>query len=165
MSICIIGGCERTARLRDTCSTHTICIYSGCTNGYVRSSGYCPTHELRIRRYGTPDVARALYLPFFHMVTANKVRKVASRLDLDAPNGCWETMTKDPRARVNLGWDGVRQVYVRSYVLMWAWTHQRDPVTCIDHLCSNARCARPEHLEEVPHQINMLRAFERKRGA
>lgn len=31
----------------------------------------------------------------------------------------------------------------------------------LDHLCANKRCVNPEHLEAVPHQVNIKRAYDR----
>jgi hypothetical protein len=32
-----------------------------------------------------------------------------------------------------------------------------DPSLSLDHLCRNTSCVNPDHLEQVPHRVNMLR--------
>jgi hypothetical protein len=183
---CRVDGCSDPVRCRELCNKHyirlrikgttdwvstrkrehpnSVCYFPGCTNGSVRISGYCLTHETRIRRYGDPGVQPTRFLPFFHMVTAEKVRSAYSRLVRDPDTGCLNTQTRDPRARINLGNDGTRIVYARVYQVTWAWLHQRDPVATIDHLCANPRCANPYHLEECSDRENTLRHYRRKRG-
>jgi hypothetical protein len=43
---------------------------------------------------------------------------------------------------------------------VWSYTHVVGPILpglVIDHLCRNKLCVRPDHLEPVTHQINILR--------
>jgi hypothetical protein len=43
----------------------------------------------------------------------------------------------------------------------WIWLQLCGPIPArftIDHLCRNRRCIRPDHLEAVPQQLNLMRA-------
>lgn len=174
---CSVDDCNEKIEARGLCNKHYLrlmktgtvewtsttkreqaqpaCIHNGCSNGSPRITGYCPTHQNRIDRYGSPDHQPKRFTPFYHLLSESCVAKVAARLNYDAPNGCWETQTKSPRQRVNLG----NGVYIHAYRVMWAWHHGRDPHASIDHLCKNPRCCNPEHLEDVSDRINTLRYY------
>jgi hypothetical protein len=49
---------------------------------------------------------------------------------------------------------------VRKMTHRWVWELLRGPLSpelSLDHLCRNTRCVRLEHLDPVPHRINVLR--------
>lgn len=70
-------------------------------------------------------------------------------------DNCWEwTGSRNSR-----GYGKVRCGRSHFYVhrLMYAWYYHQWPVYEIDHLCSNRACCRPDHLEDVPHSVNLAR--------
>lgn len=61
-------------------------------------------------------------------------------------------------------WDGYRLVY--AHRLSYEMHGGAIPEGLdLDHLCGNRVCVRPEHLEPVPHRLNVQRAWARKRSA
>lgn len=74
----------------------------------------------------------------------------------DAPGGCWHwtgSLDRDGYGRMRV--DGRRQ-----YVHRIAYEALRGRIPDgleIDHLCRVRACANPDHLEPVPHRVNVLR--------
>ncbi|MFF0744203.1 HNH endonuclease signature motif containing protein [Streptomyces sp. NPDC004111] len=75
---------------------------------------------------------------------------------IDAPGGCWiwtGCLDRDGYGRMRV--DGRRQ-YVHR--LSYEGLRGRIPAGLeIDHLCRVRACANPDHLEPVPHRVNVLR--------
>ena len=71
-------------------------------------------------------------------------------------DGCWEwTGWKNSDGYGYASWDG-RDVGVHR-IVMDLCGHTINGLD-IDHLCRNRACCNPDHLEAVPHAINMDRA-------
>ncbi|WKX70035.1 HNH endonuclease signature motif containing protein [Streptomyces sp. XD-27] len=74
----------------------------------------------------------------------------------DTERGCWEwTGTRDRNGYGLMCIDGRRRSVHRI-----AYEAVRGPIPVdleIDHLCRTRACANPDHLEAVPHRINVLR--------
>jgi len=73
------------------------------------------------------------------------------------PNGCWEWVA----ARNNGGY-GKFTISRTGWMLAhrWSYLHYVGPVPDglqLDHLCRNRACVRPDHLEAVTAQVNLLR--------
>lgn len=54
-------------------------------------------------------------------------------------------------------WHGM----VGAHRWLYSQSHQIPPGTELDHLCNNPSCVRPDHLEPVTHQENMVRGVAR----
>lgn len=80
----------------------------------------------------------------------------ARRVNLDAPNGCWEWT--GPVDHGGYGKFSVGHTYRGAH--RWSWEYYRGPIPAgkvIDHLCRNRRCVNPEHLEPVTQRENLRR--------
>lgn len=88
-----------------------------------------------------------------------QVRSIEARFweKVDKTNECWNwTRYKDPNGygRFQLG----KEKYIGAH--RFAYELSNGPIPkglVLDHLCRNPSCVRPEHLEAVPQQINVLR--------
>jgi hypothetical protein len=83
-------------------------------------------------------------------------------VDLDGPRTvddapCWNWRgARNKKGYGRFGYQG-RTAY--PHRLMYIWTYGVIPDGLeIDHLCRNASCVNPAHLEAVTGQVNMLRA-------
>lgn len=72
--------------------------------------------------------------------------------------GCWEW--DNPRhngyGRMILRGGGQILAHRLAYQL---FRGPLDPALTIDHLCGNTACVRPDHLEQVPHSVNVARGL------
>jgi hypothetical protein len=62
-----------------------------------------------------------------------------------------------PRFMVGSRSDGTRK---KTLAHRWSYEHFKGPIPAgltIDHLCTQPACVNPEHLEAVPHAINLRR--------
>lgn len=80
---------------------------------------------------------------------------------VDASGDCWIWIGERQRAGYGLfrvgTIDGKRP---RVGAHRWAWEYLVGPIPdgyTIDHLCKNHPCVNPDHLEPVPHSINLRR--------
>ena len=77
-------------------------------------------------------------------------------------SGCWEwQLATDAKGygqiklgRVQTGTRGTYRVHVAAYRALFGDVGEGLE---LDHLCRNRRCWRPDHLEPVPHKVNVLR--------
>lgn len=77
-----------------------------------------------------------------------------TKVDRD-PDGCW-TWTRS--LRVGYGAFKINGRVVGAHQLSYRWLVGRVPRRkCIDHLCGNRACVRPDHLEAVSYSQNMKR--------
>ena len=77
-------------------------------------------------------------------------------------DGCWE-WTGSKSHGYGQFWDGDRPVRAHR----WAWEQEHGPVPGgldLDHLCRNPGCVRPDHLEPVTRQENLLRGVSAQRA-
>ena len=130
------------------------CKIMDCVDA-VQAVGLCANHYYRLGAYGDP--LRCVFL---------RKGSVKERLFMRvAVSGeCWEFNGKVERKGYGrMMVNGVRkQVYTISFEL-----HHGRPITpglCIDHLCRNKRCVRPDHLEEVTNRENILRGIRFRKG-
>lgn len=71
-------------------------------------------------------------------------------------DGCWEwTAAKHPRGYGKFGLDGAWVLAHRVAYELLVGPIPADLV--IDHVCENASCVNPAHLEVVPQRVNALR--------
>lgn len=77
------------------------------------------------------------------------------------PNGCWlwigaKTPTRGLVYGVRLDGKRIRKAHIISYERSVGLVPDGME---LDHLCRNTLCVRPDHLEPVPHKINVLRGM------
>ena len=125
----------------------THCSVSDCPNG-VYAHDLCMRHYTRFRRYGDvsishrPDLGKTEAERFWE-----KVEKSAT---------CWLWTSA-------INWGGYAKFRIGKrdvYAHRWAYEHIVGPIPegmDLDHLCRVRRCVRPDHLEPVTHQENVLR--------
>lgn len=72
-------------------------------------------------------------------------------------NGCWLWTGSAPRPGYGRFWVDGGKVYAHRF----AYELLVGPIpegTEIDHLCRTPLCVNPDHLEAVPHRVNILRS-------
>jgi len=75
------------------------------------------------------------------------------------PNGCWQWIAgKDGNGYGKVRWGPEHRIR-KAHAVVWEIAHDEPVPDDIepDHLCRNRACVRPDHLEFVTHQVNMLR--------
>lgn len=105
---------------------------------------------------------RALAYPARADMTSSEQVRLDTGYDV-RPNGCWEwSGAAGSRGYCQVAVAGVRvQAHRLFYILRYG------PVPAnydIDHLCRNTRCVNAEHLEAVPHRVNIQRGFDHRRA-
>lgn len=116
---------------------------SECIPGRLRR-GLCERHYRRALKHGS--TANPRIDVFNHYVVAS--------------GGCWEwagAMWGNGYGKTSVKVHGTRLAHRAFYA------EHRGPIPKdmdLDHLCRNRRCVRPDHLEPVPHQINLIRGHE-----
>lgn len=122
----------------------------------VHAAGWCKTHYLRVRRYGTPTpiTARLDPIGFFW-----------SQIDRKGPSDCWLWIGPGRcgthqeygmvGARDGLTPSGTRLPHRIAYELTHGVTVPSE--VPLDHLCRNTLCANPAHLEPVTTKENVRR--------
>lgn len=117
-----------------------------------RARGYCHKHWRRFRKTGS---------------TADPKKPTAEQrfwAKVDAEGDCWEWLGArwHGYGRFTLGKDsGLSAIKVAAH--RWAYEYLIGPIPDgleLDHLCMNPPCVNPDHLEPVPHIVNI----ERSRG-
>jgi hypothetical protein len=88
--------------------------------------------------------------------TPADVERVRRRVDENAPGGCWLwTGYVDPNG---YGIVSIKGVSVRVHRAVYWWLVEVIPHRVeIDHLCANKHCCNPDHLQAVPHKLNVAR--------
>ncbi len=139
------------------------CSIDGCDRP-ARSRGWCPLHYGRWKRRGDPLVSRVY--SYSDGVTAEE--RFWDKVDKGTdPDACWLwTAYVSPDG---YGWCGYGERSHGAHRLSWLFAHGDWPTEQVDHQCHNRsgcmltndcphrRCVRPDHLEDVPHAVNMLR--------
>jgi hypothetical protein len=82
-----------------------------------------------------------------------------SRVDKGDGTGCWLwTGGKNPVSGYGQFWTRGKPLIVRAHRVALLFAHIAMPDDLeVDHLCRVRLCVRPDHLELVPHRINVLR--------
>lgn len=86
-----------------------------------------------------------------HLITSRFLRKLTPQ-----EGGCWlwPTVSSHGYGRIATGKGR------REYAHRWMYEHLVGPIPedlTIDHLCRVRACVNPDHLEAVPHRVNILR--------
>lgn len=81
---------------------------------------------------------------------------------IEEPDGCWRWTGYTQRNGYGSFGTGSRSDGTRRKVFAhrWAYEHFRGPIpegTTLDHLCMRRNCVNPDHLEAVPHAVNLRR--------
>lgn len=165
--ICSINGCDRKAQTRGWCPMHyarwrrsgdpgssipviqrytgSSCSVDGCETRAV-SRGLCRLHYGRLYKTGSVE-----YRP------PTPTDLLQAKYVTDAAAGCWMwTAYINPDGYGMFKHRGaMRLAHGASYEL------HIGPVPDgleLDHLCRNRACVNPDHLEPVPHKVNVQRA-------
>lgn len=80
---------------------------------------------------------------------------------INPETGCWEWQlfrTATGYGKVGAGHSQYREQIAHRLAYRVLRADGAPIVGEIDHLCRNRSCVNPDHLEDVPHQINMARA-------
>jgi len=89
---------------------------------------------------------------------AEAFKRIACKIDISGPYGCWEWIGASQSNNYGRVWDGSKTVYAHRFV----WTvfyGLIDEDLDIDHLCRNRRCVNPLHLEPVTRSENLKRGL------
>lgn len=83
------------------------------------------------------------------------------KTDFLNPEGCWVWTGKTNEA----GYGVIRANPNGQYLLAHRVSYEdaKGPIPEgleLDHLCENKPCVRPDHLEAVPHEVNLARAYK-----
>lgn len=116
------------------------CSIKGCDRPHA-ARGWCKGHHQQWRRGGTPQ------FPFLDSA-------IQFWLQVDFTENCWVWLgTLNRRGYGRFRRNG------HNLAHRWAYEFCVSPTNLeLDHLCRNPPCVRPEHLDPVPHAINMARA-------
>lgn len=153
------GGKPVGAPGRGTCSA------DGCSDPhYIK--GHCTRHHARVQKYGSLDGGLWEHSP---VILAGRGKPPEQRF--------WDRVDKNgplPAVRPDLGpcWEwtlsrnsnGYGQTFlfcdvaIGTHRVAWHLSgYELIPGMELDHLCRNPGCCRPEHLDQVPKLVNMLR--------
>lgn len=88
---------------------------------------------------------------------ARTIERIRRTVAVNAASGCWEwTGAVNAWGYARIGYRRKSRAAHRiSYILHKGAPPHRD----IDHLCRNRRCVNPDHLESVPHAVNVRRGI------
>lgn len=93
-----------------------------------------------------------------HRVRTELGERFISKFSIDDETGCWTwDAYKDRRGYARFG---LSKAHRSALAYRVAWEAVNGPVPDgleLDHLCRNASCVRPDHLEPVTHQENCQR--------
>jgi hypothetical protein len=99
------------------------------------------------------------------MRTARPIEdRLWEKVDKDSdPNGCWiwtASFNTYGYGQLMIGsrTDGSRTLATTHRLAYQLTKGDIDPSLEIDHLCRNRKCCNPDHLEAVPHSVNVNRA-------
>lgn len=121
------------------------CDVDGCDKRHA-ALGYCGTHYMRLRRYGSTDDPRP-----------SAEERFWSFVEKNPDTGCWEWTGNKARG----GYARFRSTGGPNVMAhRWSYEHYVGPIPeglQIDHLCRVRNCVNPEHLEPVTCRENLLR--------
>lgn len=123
-----------------------ICQVEGCDQAHL-AKGLCGKHYQRMVKYGDVNLAGRLSAPIVRILR-----------HIDRSSGCWVWCG---RLKDN-GYATIVHNKKCCYVHRVTYAHYKGPIPAdceIDHLCRNRACCNPDHLEAVPHLVNMLRGY------
>ena len=89
------------------------------------------------------------------ILMSTPIDRLKSKVVID-DNGCWNftgSINEKGYGRFSLN-DKIGLAHTASYILFKGEITKGNTV---DHLCRNRKCVSPDHLESVPHEINLLR--------
>lgn len=124
--------------------TQDTCSIGGCDRGGRLKRGLCGSHYHRLQRYGDP------------LGNGSTSAEIRFWLKVDRTDTCWLWTASVTAA-------GYAQLSINNrphlgHRLAYEWlVGPIPPGTELDHLCRTPACVRPEHLEPVPHVVNVLR--------
>lgn len=137
------------------------CVVEQCERDvFSKGRSMCAMHYYRERRNG-----------YFH-TTAKRMQaedwesRFWDKVDFLSDSGCYGwtgTIDRDGYGvfRVQVP----RQMNVKAHRTAWKLTHGSiDNDLTIDHICNNARCVNPLHMELVTASENSIRAAKRRAG-
>lgn len=140
--VCLVEGCEATGQgKRGLCNTHY-------TRWYKEKDACCyQPVAVKLNRQGISLEERLSLL----------VVEVCSE------KGCWKTKLSKQARYKQISVNGVSKMAHRvAYELKYGPIEEGLEA---DHLCGVTCCINPDHIEPVPHQINMHRALKSATGA
>ena len=131
----------------------SICTVALCGRSEI-ARGYCPGHYQRWRKYGT---AGATPICDNHRYTL--IQRWAAKVRLpDTSEGCWIwTAARQKGGYGSIGSGLGSTILAHRYAYQLFVGDVPDGME-LDHLCRNTACVNPNHLEAVPHRVNMLRS-------
>lgn len=178
---CSIAGCERPRRISKWCNAHylrlkkgrdlttpvrevtldrpTHCSVDGCERRHS-SHGYCATHADRWKKYGSTEprdtrsaLTRAAESGDFDTFTSILLKKA-----FVDKNGCWvwPKLKEDKYPATMVAGQALHRVVVEI-------KHGKPLGTQhAHHICANASCVNPDHLQPVTHADNIAEMLARK---
>lgn len=135
----------------------TACIVDGCSNQKPFTKGYCNTHYLRWRRFGSPD-----YNPYQQRgVGATATERFWDRVRKTSA-GCW-WWTGRPASN-GYGQITVAHRHYTAHRYAWLLTYGYLPKQMLLHSCDNRLCVNPAHLRPGTGKENARDMVERGRS-
>lgn len=170
MTYCEFPGCAREVQVRQWCKR---CYYRLRNNGQIEkirrpmgacdvpncsrlrvTATLCRLHYRRLQSNGDPLVVQKRGANLAGK--QDPAKRFWSHVDKDSHHGCWVwTAGLHPGGYGNFWLDG-RTINAHRY----SWELANGPVPDglhLDHICRNRACVRPDHLEPVTMQMNILR--------
>jgi len=122
------------------------CKYKGCMLKKSSSNGYCPGHEMQVRRGKELSPLK----------TQETLKDRIERKCFRNENGClvW-TGNVDTAGYPNVKWKNKNYLVHRAYYKIVVEDIQKHDT--LDHLCRNKLCIEPKHLEPVSRSENVKR--------
>ncbi len=128
-----------------------ICSLVDC-NRPLRARGYCATHYAVFMRRGTPHAPPRAVRPVEQRAWA----KVQMR------DGCWEwrgAVRTSGYGSIVLSPQHSRRIAMAHRVIYESLLGPIPAGLTIDHLCMNTQCVRPDHMEPVTNEVNIMRGM------
>lgn len=131
-------------------SNRVPCSVEGCDRPW-KARGMCQKHYCAWRK-ANPDLVTR-YGPRNESLES----KLRRHVTVNPENGCWEKIGWTTwYGYGQIWWEGRFQYMHRLFyeLLVGPIPEGYD----VDHLCRNAKCSNPEHMEPVTHRVNLMRA-------
>lgn len=123
------------------------CEVENCSNKHL-ANGFCQKHYLRRYRHNSLEVKFPRGLPV--------VDRIKSKIKIDE-YGCWilqAYINKKGYGHLRDDTGKMRFAHVVMYEEKYGGVPEGKE---LDHTCRNRACANPDHVEPVPHAINVRR--------